>query len=42
MNLYETDFPGMYMTEDGYLVDTDGALYDQDGDLIQENAVYFD
>lgn len=42
IDLYETAMPGIYMTEDGYLVDTDGALYDQDGDLIQENAVYFD
>lgn len=39
IDLYETDFPGMYMTEDGYFVDTDGSLYDEDGDLIEENAV---
>ena len=39
MNLYETEFPGMYVTEDGYLVDEDGNLYDEDGNLIEENAL---
>lgn len=39
MNLYETEFPGMYVTEDGYLVDEDANLYDEDGNLIEENAL---
>ena len=39
IELYETEFPGMYITEDGYLVDDDGNLYDGNGDLIEENAV---
>lgn len=39
VNLYYTEFPGMYVTEDGYLVDNEGNLYDGDGDLIEENAL---
>lgn len=39
MDLYYTEFPDMYVTEDGYLVDIDGNLYDGDGDLIEEDAI---
>ena len=39
MNLYETDFPGMYVTEDGYYVDEYGSIYNEDGEIIEENAV---
>ena len=39
INLYETEYDGVYATEDGYLVDEDGNLYDGDGDLIEENAI---
>lgn len=37
--LYETDFPGIYVTEDGYFVDEYGDVYDEDGDLIEEDAL---
>lgn len=39
MNLYETDFPGIYVTEDGYYVDQDGSVYNEDGEIIEENAI---
>ena len=42
INLYETEYDGVYATEDGYLVDEDGNLYDGDGDLIEENAITVD
>lgn len=34
-NLYETDFPGMYMTEDGYYVTESGDIYDEEGTLLE-------
>ena len=40
--LYETEYDGVYATEDGYLVDEDGNLYDGNGDLIQESAISFE
>lgn len=36
MNLYYTDFPGMYLTEEGYYVDDYGNAYDENGTIIQE------
>lgn len=39
IDLYETDFPGIYVTEDGYFVDDNGSVYDSDGDLIEENTL---
>ena len=35
VNLYETDFPGMYMTEDGYYVTESGDIYDEEGTLLE-------
>ena len=37
--LYETEYDGVYATEDGYLVDEDGNLYDGNGELVEEDAV---
>lgn len=39
IELYETEYPGIYVTEDGYFVDEYGDVYDEDGDLIEEDAV---
>ena len=39
INLYETEFPGMYVTEDGYYVDDDGNVYNEDGTIIQEGII---
>ena len=39
IDLYKTDFPGMYVTEDGFMVSESGDIYDQEGNLLEEDAV---
>lgn len=39
INLYESDFPGFYYTEDGYMVDELGNVYDDRGTCIEEEAI---